>query len=119
MPKPASEPSRRRVRGVWTHPGFFGADRVAMEKDRRNPDQYNQSDINTLFVLVKNTSGYLYYASVNRVVDPAYDWDFSASFLPKRKNAACRCTPVQCFYRNRPFSARVRQHPNGSSAVPG
>jgi uncharacterized lipoprotein YddW (UPF0748 family) len=113
MPNPASEPSQpAEVRGVWTHPGFFGADRrVAMEKIAATLDQYKQAGINTLFVLVKNTSGYLYYASEIGVVDPAYDWDFFGVFLAEAKKRGMRVQPWFCVFTETAILGQVRQHP--------
>ncbi len=61
----AAEPSPAvPVRGVWMHPGFFGPDRTAaVEKMRTTLDAYAAAGINTLIMLVKNTSGHVYYAS--------------------------------------------------------
>jgi len=67
--------------GVWMHPGMFGPKQdEAVSKMKIVLDDYVKAGINTLIMLVKDTSGYVYYQSDLGVKDPAYDWDFSGLF---------------------------------------
>jgi uncharacterized lipoprotein YddW (UPF0748 family) len=100
------------VRGVWMHPGFFGPDKTAaVEKMRTTLDEYARAGINTLIMLVKNTSGHVYYASGIGVADKAWDWDFFAVFLEEAKKRKMDVHPWFCVFPESAILGQVREHP--------
>jgi uncharacterized lipoprotein YddW (UPF0748 family) len=101
------------VRGVWMHPGLFGPDRsAAVEKMRSTLDEYAKAGINTLIMLVKNTSGHVYYASEIGVRDAAYDWDFFGTFLAEARKRKMEVHPWFCVFPESAILGRVREHPD-------
>ncbi|HOI46012.1 MAG TPA: hypothetical protein PLX50_10405, partial [Candidatus Aminicenantes bacterium] len=53
-----------KYRAAWMHPGQFGADQAAaLPKMQKTLDEYVLAGIDTLVMLVKNTSGYAYFKS--------------------------------------------------------
>jgi uncharacterized lipoprotein YddW (UPF0748 family) len=100
------------VRGVWMHPGIFGPDKTAaVEKMRTTLDEYARAGINTLIMLVKNTSGHVYYPSEIGVRDPAYDWDFFGTFLAEAKKRKMEVHPWFCVFPESAILGQVREHP--------
>jgi len=100
------------VRGVWMHPGFFGADQTAaVEKIRLTLDDYAKAGINTLIMCVKNTSGHVYYASEIGVRDKAWDWDFFGVFLAEAKKRKMEVHPWFCVFPESAILGQVREHP--------
>lgn len=100
------------VRGVWMHPGLFGPDRAkAVEAMRTTLDEYARAGINTLIMLVKDTSGRVYYASDIGVGDPAYDWDFFGTFLAEAKKRDMEVHPWFCVFPESAILGQVRRHP--------
>jgi len=116
----AAEPSpAMSVRGVWMHPGFFGPDRTAaVAKMRTTLDAYAAAGINTLIMLVKNTSGHVYYASEIGVRDAAYDWDFFEVFLAEARKRRMEVHPWFCVFPESAILGRVREHPEWLIASP-
>jgi len=105
-------PPASPVRGVWMHPGFFGPDRTAaLEKMGTTLDAYVRAGINTLIMLVKNTSGHVYYASERGVADQAYDWDFFGAFLEEAQARGLEVHPWFCVFPESAILGRVREHP--------
>jgi uncharacterized lipoprotein YddW (UPF0748 family) len=104
--------NRMTVRGVWMHPGFFGPGRAAaVEKIRATLDRYAGAGINTLIMLVKDTSGRVYYASEIGVPAPDWDWDFFAVFLDEAKKRGMEVQPWFCVFPETAILGQVRQHP--------
>jgi uncharacterized lipoprotein YddW (UPF0748 family) len=100
------------VRGVRMHPGFFGPDKAAaVDKIRTTLDEYAAAGINTLIMLVKNTSGHVYYASEIGVPDGAYSWDFFEVFLAEAKKRKMEVHPWFCVFPESAILGQVRQHP--------
>jgi len=100
------------VRGVWMHPGFFGPDRdKALEKMRTVLDEYAAAGIDTLIMLVKNTSGHVYYASEIGVPDGRWSWDFFAMFLEEAKKRRMEVHPWFCVFPESSILGEVRRHP--------
>jgi len=100
------------VRGVWMHPGFFGPDKAAaLEKMRATLDEYAKAGINTLIMLVKNTSGHVYYGSEIGVPDGAWKWDFFGVFLAEAKKRKMSVHPWFCVFPESALLGEVRQHP--------
>lgn len=104
--------SPSKVRGVWMHPGIFGKDSTAaLEKMAAILDGYAAAGINTLFILVKNTSGHLYFASEIGVRDPAWRWDFFGAFLEQARRRKMEVHPWFCVFTESALLGPVRQHP--------
>ncbi len=100
------------VRGVWMHPGFFGPDRAAaVEKMRTTLDEYAKAGINTLIMLVKNTSGHVYYSSEIGVSDKTWNWDFFEVFLGEAKKHKMEVHPWFCVFPESAILGQVREHP--------
>ena len=100
------------VRGVWMHPGFFGPDKAAaIEKMKTTLDEYAAAGINTLVMLVKNTSGHVYYASEIGVPDGAYNWDFFDVFLAEARKRKMEVHPWFCVFPESSILGQVREHP--------
>jgi len=107
------------VRGVWTHPGFFGPEKVAaLEKIRTTLDEYAKAGINTVIMLVKNTSGHVYYASEIGVPDKAWDWDFFGTFLAEARKRKMEVHAWFCVFPESSLLGQVRQHPEWLIASP-
>ncbi len=107
------------VRGVWMHPGFFGPDRAAaVEKMRATLDEYAKAGINTLIMLVKDTSGRVYFASGIGAADPAYNWDFFGTFLAEARKRKMEVHPWFCVFPESAILGRVREHPEWLIASP-
>lgn len=100
------------ILGVWMHPGFFGSDKAAaVEKIRSTLDEYAKAGINTLVMLVKNTSGHVYYASEIGVVDKAWNWDFFGTFLAEARERNMEVHPWFCVFTESAVLGKVREHP--------
>ena len=103
---------RMPVRGVWMHPGFFGPDKAkATEKMRTTLDEYARAGVDTLIMLVKNTSGHVYYASEIGVPDGNWTWDFFKVFLEEAKKRKMTVHPWFCVFPESALLGEVRQHP--------
>jgi uncharacterized lipoprotein YddW (UPF0748 family) len=116
LPCAASEAARTSsaapVRGVWMHPGFFGPDETAArEKMRTTLDEYARAGINTLVMLVKNTSGHVYYASEIGVPDGRWNWDFFKVFTGEAKKRKMDVHAWFCVFPESSLLGQVRQHP--------
>jgi uncharacterized lipoprotein YddW (UPF0748 family) len=100
------------IRGVWMHPGLFGPDKAAaVEKMGATLDEYAKAGINTLIMVVKTTSGYIYFPSEIGVRDPAYDWDFFGTFLAEARKRRMEVHPWFCVFPESAILGQVRQHP--------
>jgi uncharacterized lipoprotein YddW (UPF0748 family) len=107
------------VRGVWMHPGFFGSERTAaLEKMRATLDEYAEAGINTVIMLVKTTSGHVYYASDIGVPDPAWNWDFFGTFLAEARKRKMEVHAWFCVFPESSMLGEVRQHPEWLIASP-
>jgi uncharacterized lipoprotein YddW (UPF0748 family) len=100
------------VRGVWMHPGFFGAERTAsLAKIQKTLDEYKLAGIDTLIMLVKDTSGYVFYKSRIGVMSPGWDWDFFGEFLAEAKKRQMVVHPWFCVFPETSIVGEVRKHP--------
>lgn len=100
------------VRAVWMHPGFFGAEKAAsLEKIRTILDEYQKAGINTLIMLVKDTSGYVFYRSRIGVAAPGWDWDFFGEFLAEARKRNMQVHPWFCVFPESGIVGQVREHP--------
>jgi uncharacterized lipoprotein YddW (UPF0748 family) len=107
------------VRGVWMHPGFFGSDQgTAAGKIRSTLDEYAKAGINTLIILVKNTSGHVYYPSEIAVPDETWDWDFFGTFLAEARKRDMEVHPWFCVFTESAILGKVREHPEWLIAGP-
>ena len=103
---------RVSVRGVWVHPGHFGTDRgTALSKMQNTLDEYQRAGINTLMVLVKSTSGHVYFSSKIGVQDPAWKWDFFGTFLEEARKRQMDVHPWFCVFTEGGLLGPVREHP--------
>jgi uncharacterized lipoprotein YddW (UPF0748 family) len=108
----ANAPLSTPVLGVWMHPGFFGPDKqAALEKMRATLDEYARAGINTVIMLVKNTSGHVYYPSEIGVQDPAWNWDFLGTFVAEAKKRQMVVHAWFCVFPESSLIGQVRQHP--------
>lgn len=108
------------ISGVWMHPGMFGRKQdEAVAKMRTVLDDYSKAGINTLIMLVKDTSGYVYYQSDLGVKDPAYDWDFFGVFLSEARLRNMVVHPWFCVFPEGALVGQVRQHPEWLIVGPG
>jgi uncharacterized lipoprotein YddW (UPF0748 family) len=108
------------ISGVWMHPGMFGPKQdEAVSKMRTVLDDYVKAGINTLIMLVKDTSGYVYYQSDLGVKDPAYDWDFFGTFLSEARQRNMTVHPWFCVFPEGALLGQVRQHPEWLIVGPG
>jgi len=108
------------ISGVWMHPGMFGPKQdEAVAKMRAVLDDYARAGINTLIMLVKDTSGYVYYQSALGVKDPAYDWDFFGVFLSEARLRNMVVHPWFCVFPEGALVGQVRQHPEWLIVGPG
>jgi uncharacterized lipoprotein YddW (UPF0748 family) len=108
----APPPTKMAIRGVWAHPGFFGTEKdAAAAKIRATLDGYAQSGINTVIILVKSTSGHVYFQSQIGVQDPAYNWDFFGIFLEEARKRNISVHPWFCVFPESAVLGRVREHP--------
>jgi uncharacterized lipoprotein YddW (UPF0748 family) len=100
------------VRGVWIHAGFFGSEKAAaVEKIRTTLDEYEKAGINTLIVLVKDTSGRVYYKSRIAASDPRWNWDFFGEFMAEARKRGMTVHPWFCVFHETSILGRVREHP--------
>ncbi|MDD8020918.1 MAG: family 10 glycosylhydrolase [Acidobacteriota bacterium] len=107
------ESSETWISGVWLHPGMFGPDKKeAISKMRRTLDEYAQAGLNTLIMLVKDTSGYVYFQSEIGVRDPAYDWDFFTVFLEEARKRNMAVHPWFCVFPEGALVGQVRERPD-------
>ena len=109
---PDRAPARVPVRGVWMHPGHFGPDEAAaLAKMRETLDAYGRAGINTLIMLVKNTSGHVYFATESGVRDAAYGWDLFGALLAEARKRGMEVQPWFCVFPESSLLGRVREHP--------
>jgi len=100
------------VRGVWMHPGFFGPDKAAaVDKMQKTLDEYARAGIDTLIMLVKNTSGHVYYSSEIGVADTNYNYDFFGVFLEEARKRKMTVHPWFCVFTESALLGQVREHP--------
>jgi len=108
------------ISGVWMHPGMFGPKQdEAVSKMKIVLDDYVKAGINTLIMLVKDTSGYVYYQSDLGVKDPAYDWDFFGTFLSEARQRNMTVHPWFCVFPEGALAGQVREHPEWLIVGPG
>ena len=101
-----------QIRGVWSHPGFYGSDeKEATLKIRATLDGYVRCGIDTVIILIKGTNGYVYFDSRIGTKDPAYAWDFFGAFLKEAQARRISVHPWFCVFNESAVAGEVRQHP--------
>jgi len=105
-------PPDREIRGVWAHPATFGTDSSAATPVIKSTlDDYAKAGINTVMLLVKSTSGYVYFQSDIGVRDPGCPWDFLGTFLAEARKRHITVHPWFCVFTEGALPGRVREHP--------
>ena len=100
------------VRGVWMHPGFFGPNETeAAAKIRRTLDAYVEAGIDTVIILVKDTSGRVFFESDTGVGDPAWTWDFFGAFLREARARKLAVHPWFCVFPEGAILGKLRGNP--------
>lgn len=100
------------IRGVWVHPGYFGPDSlIAVKAIGTTLDSYQKAGINTLIVLVKSTSGLVYYRSTIAEMDTAWKWDFFGLILAEARKRGMTVHPWFCVFNESALAGEVRKHP--------
>jgi uncharacterized lipoprotein YddW (UPF0748 family) len=101
-----------QVRGVWLHPGLFGPARdAAAAKIPAVLDAYVKAGIDSLFILVKNTTGHVYFQTQTGVPDPAYGYDFFDLFLTEARKRNMTVHAWFCVFPEGAVLGEVRRHP--------
>ena len=109
---PRASAVERGIRGVWAYPRMFGTDReTAVPLMGRTLDAYVRAGIDTVIMLVKDTSGYVYYRSDSAAADPAYTWDFFGVFLDEARKRGIAVHPWFCVFPEGLLLGPVREHP--------
>ena len=102
----------KEIHGVWVHPSTFGPEKdAAVTSMRKTLDEYRRSGINTLMVLVKSTSGLVYYKSAIAQMDTSWKWDFFGTFLDEARKRNMTVHPWFCVFTEGAQTGPVRQHP--------
>lgn len=102
----------KEVRGVWVHPSTFGSGKdTAILNIRKTLDDYRGAGINMLIVLVKSTSGLVYFRSAVAPRDSAWNWDFFGTFLEEAQKRKLSVQPWFCIFTEGARAGAVRQHP--------
>lgn len=104
--------TEEKIRGVWVHPGFFGSEeKTAVSKIKTTLDEYQKAGINTLIVMVKSTSGLVYYKSRIAQQDTAFNWDFFSTFNNEARKRNMIVHPWFCVFTEGGIYGKVREHP--------
>jgi uncharacterized lipoprotein YddW (UPF0748 family) len=112
LPRQCVAQPRKEIRGVWISPGFFGPERTrAIRKIKETLDEYLASGINTLMVMVKSTSGLVYYESEIAPKDSAWDWDFFGTILEEARARKMTVHPWFCVFTEGARAGTVGRHP--------
>ncbi len=110
--QPKKSTADKEIRGVWIHPSYFGTEKdQAIAKIRATLDEYARAGINTLIVLVKSTSGLVYYRSAIAPVDSAFKWDFFGVFLQEARSRKMTVHPWFCVFTEGARAGEVNAHP--------
>ena len=104
--------AKGEIRGVWIHPSYFGTEKdQAIAKICATLDEYAHAGIKTLIVLVKSTSGLVYYRSAIAPVDSAWKWDFFGVFLQEAHSRKMIVHPWFCVFTEGARAGEVNAHP--------
>jgi uncharacterized lipoprotein YddW (UPF0748 family) len=101
-----------KICGVWLHPGYFGSDKnEALSKIMFTLDEYQKAGINTLVVMVKSTSGLVYYNSQKAQRDTSFSWDFFGTMNNEARKRNMTVQPWFCVFTESGIYGKVREHP--------
>lgn len=101
------------VRAVWAHPGQFGPDPVEARTRMRDAlEAWSQAGIDTVIMLVKTTSGHVYWPSKIGERDPAYTrYDLLGTLIEEARPKGIVIQPWFCVFNEGAIVGQVRQHP--------
>lgn len=87
------------LHGVWLHPGLFGPEEsTAAAKMAEVFEAYVRAGIDSVFILVKSTSGHVYFKCRDGVPDPAFRYDFFGLFLQEAGKRGLTVQPWFCVF---------------------
>ena len=115
VPLPVSPPAAEDgefIRRVWLHPGLFGPEEsAAAAKMNATFEGYVRAGIDSVFILVKSTSGHVYFRSTAGVADPAYTYDFFGVFLREARRRNLTVHPWFCVFTEGAGVGEIGRHP--------
>ncbi len=102
------------IRAVWAHPGQFPSDPdEARTRMKAVLDDWAQAGIDTIIMLVKTTSGYVYWPSEIAERDPAYTrYDLLGLLIEEARPRGMTVHPWFCVFNEGSIVGQVRQHPD-------
>jgi uncharacterized lipoprotein YddW (UPF0748 family) len=106
----ASPPAKSLVRGVWVHPDVSRDEATGLPRIRKMLDAFAQARINTVILMVKDTSGYVYYKSAIGVADPAWNYDCLDAWLKEAAKRNITVHPWFCVFNEGAVVGRPREH---------
>ncbi|MDD8026370.1 MAG: family 10 glycosylhydrolase [Acidobacteriota bacterium] len=110
-PRPASPAAE--IRAVWAHPGQFPTDPAeAKARMKTVLDAWSRAGIDTVIMLVKTTSGQVYWPSKIAERDPAYaGYDLLGLLIEEAGPRGLTIQPWFCVFDEGAIVGQVRQHP--------
>jgi uncharacterized lipoprotein YddW (UPF0748 family) len=101
------------IRAVWAHPGSFPSDPdEAKARAKDLFDAWAEAGIDTVIMLVKTTSGLVYWPSRIAERDPAYArYDLLGLVLEEARARNMTVHPWFCVFDEGAIAGPVRQHP--------
>jgi uncharacterized lipoprotein YddW (UPF0748 family) len=101
------------IRAVWAHPGQFGPDPAqARVKMRETMDEWSRAGIDTVIMLVKTTSGLVYWPSKIAERDPAYaGYDLLGTLIEEAGRKTITVQPWFCVFNEGAIPEPFRKHP--------
>jgi uncharacterized lipoprotein YddW (UPF0748 family) len=104
--------AKENICGVWLHPGQFGPERnAALSKIKSTLDDYQKAGINTIIVLIKSTSGIVYYKSQIAQRDTSFNYDFFGMINEEAKKRNMIVHPWFCVFTEGGIYGEIRNHP--------
>jgi len=104
--------SSNKILGVWVHPGQFGKEKIQASTNISTAlAEYRRAGINTLLLLVKDTSGRVYYPSRLAAMDPAWTWDITGEIIGQATRMGMTIHAWFCVFPEGGLAGRVREHP--------
>jgi uncharacterized lipoprotein YddW (UPF0748 family) len=98
------------VQGVWVHPGSSPDEAAALPQIQKTLDAYSQAGINTVILLIKDTSGYVYYKSAIGVAAPACGYDCLDVWLREARPRNITVHPWFCVFNEGARLGQTREH---------
>lgn len=103
-------PAKTTVRGVWVHPDISRDKATGVPQVQKTLDAYAQAGIDTVMLMVKDTSGYVYYKSAIGVADPACGYDWLDVWLKEAAKRNITVHPWFCVFNEGAVAGQPRQH---------